>query len=41
MCLQKEYSEETGRKPTESIGGWRTYTEDYVKWLEDKINKED
>ena len=38
MNLQEQYEEETNQNATESICGWECYTNDYVEWLEAKIN---
>lgn len=38
MTLQEQYKEETGEKCTESVSGFRCYTDYYVEWLEEKIN---
>jgi len=38
MDLQEQYKEETNKDATDSIVGWITFTDDYVEWLEAKIN---
>lgn len=37
MNLQTQYIEETGKQCTESISGFLAYTDDYVEWLENKL----
>jgi len=38
MNLQEEYKEETNKNAFDSIEGWTAFTDDYVEWLEAKIN---
>ncbi len=38
MNLQEQYKEETNNDATESVEGWKVFTDNYVEWLEAKIN---
>ena len=38
MNLQEQYKEETNKDVIESVEGWIVFTDDYVEWLETKIN---